>query len=374
MQNLILENQTKIIETIKILVFKENPAIFKNLDFDNDSIFLEPLLFAYFNADKKQISNNLLNEILQGYFSKKEKLNIKVSYNKKQIAYLPKLGYYQSNHKVEDILEIEGFEIIKEIHPLIDKYFTESYKGHLVNNEPIHNPLWQQHYKELEKAILIIKNELPDFYYELCFANKKIYLHDNCKILNFATIETLGMLYLYVLGEKNIIYFIEELIHQGSHNFLYYVMHDVNDFFKIDVKNIVMRDLTNQEWDYRDVFGAFHGLYTVTRRVECFDLLLSKNVFTGRDKHELLGRLSDQFSRFKTGLELLNFDEVYTKKGLGFYYELNSRCQNILEKYQKLSNYFDLSNRDLDFRYNDFCKLNPIEDFYKKEKEGFFKL
>jgi hypothetical protein len=101
--------------------------------------------------------------------------------------------------------------------------------------------------------------------------------------------------------------------------------------------------------------------------------LLSKDVFTGKEKHELLGRLADQFSRFRTGLELLDFDEVYTQKGKDLYTIYDNKCQNILEKYQKLSNYFDLSNRDLDFRYNDFCKLNPIEDFYKKEKEGFFK-
>tara|TARA_B110001452_G_scaffold232490_1_gene209813 strand:- start:18 stop:281 length:264 start_codon:yes stop_codon:yes gene_type:complete len=84
--------------------------------------------------------------------------------------------------------------------------------------------------------------------------------------------------------------------------------------------------------------------------------------FFGREKHELLGRLADQFTRFRTGLELLNFKEVYTEKGIAFYNELDTKCLSILKKYLKLKDEFDLSNRDVDFRYEDFCKLNPIKD------------
>jgi hypothetical protein len=134
-----------------------------------------------------------------------------------------------------------------------------------------------------------------------------------------------------------------------------------------------MRDYTNQEWDYRNIYGAYHGLYTVAKRVEYFDILLSKNVFSGSEKHELLGRLTDQFGRFRTGLELLNFNEVFTEKGMTFYKELDTKCASILIKYDKLLTFFDTSSVDLDFRYNDFCILNPIEEFYKKEEQGFFK-
>jgi hypothetical protein len=135
-----------------------------------------------------------------------------------------------------------------------------------------------------------------------------------------------------------------------------------------------MKDLTKQSWDYRNFYGAFHGLYTVTRRVECFDILLSKNVFSGREKHELLGRMADMFPRFQTGLELLNLDEVYTAKGKGFYLELTEKCKTILEKYKKLQFEFDFSHQDLDFRYEDFCKINSYEDFVEKDNKGYYLL
>ena len=366
--------QTEIIDTIKLLIYKENSSLLEKVDFEDDNIFLEPLLFAYFNRKKDNLfTSKMLNEILQGYFLKKENVLLKESLDKNGIAFLPNLGYFDRNtNKVEILLKVDEFEILKSCHPLLENYFVESYKGHTVNPAPLHNTVWIENYQTLEQAILVIKEHLPVFYKELVFANRRIYLHDNSKILNFASIETLGMLYFYVLGTQNLIYFIEELIHQGSHNFLYYVVHDRKEYFKIDVDNTVMRDLTHQEWDYRTVYGAFHGLFTVTQRIVCFDILLSKNVLSGLEKHELLGRMTDMILRFETGLELLDLDHVYTEKGKAYYYELYNKGQTILNKYQKLTNEFDLSHRDLDFRYDEFCELNPYQDFLEKEENNYY--
>lgn len=367
-------SQTEIINTIKLLIYKDNLTLLEKIDFDDDEIFLEPLLFAYFNSKKESLfSSKMVTEIMQGYFAEKEPLYFKESFNKEGIAYVPNCGYFdKTGKKVDELLVIDKFEILKTCHPLLEKYFTEFYKGHVVNPKPIHKSVWKENYKDVEKAIFIIKEHLPEFYHDLVFANKRIYLHDNPKILNFTTVETLGMLYFYVIGNNNLIYFIEELVHQGSHNFLYYIVHNRKDYFKIDVDTIIMRDLTKQQWDYRNVYGAYHGLYTVTKRVECFDILLSKNVFTGREKHELLGRLADMFPRFQTGLELLNLDAVYTEKGKKFYFELTQKCESILKKYQKLTQEFDLSHRDLDFRYDEFCLTNSFEDFQRKDFEGYY--
>ncbi|MFI0428451.1 hypothetical protein [Mariniflexile sp. HMF6888] len=347
----------------------------RKLNFEDDNSFLEPLLFSYFNSKKENLfPKETLKEILQGYFLVKERIKVKYSFNKNDIAFIPEVGYFKKgeNTPYESILKEGDFEIVKEIHPTQEKYFVEFYKGHIENQTPEQNSVWEAYSKEVFKAIEIIKKQLPDFYKELTFANKKIYLHDNPKILNFTSVETLGMLYFYVIGSSNLVYFIEELIHQGSHNYLYYVLHNRKDYFKIDVDNLVMRDFSKQQWDYRSIYGAFHGLFTVTQRVECFDKLLIKNVFSGREKHELIGRLIDQFSRFRTGLELLNFNEVYTEKGIAFYNQLDKKCESILKKYSKFKSEFDLSNRDLDFRYDDFCKLNPFEDFLKKDQNNYY--
>ena len=41
-----------LLETIQLLLYKEKPTLLNKVNFDDDNIFLEPLLFAYFNSKK----------------------------------------------------------------------------------------------------------------------------------------------------------------------------------------------------------------------------------------------------------------------------------------------------------------------------------
>ena len=62
-------NKDEILEVTKILIYKENPLLFEKLDFNNNDVFLEPLLFAYFNSKSYNLlPKEALEEILQGYF------------------------------------------------------------------------------------------------------------------------------------------------------------------------------------------------------------------------------------------------------------------------------------------------------------------
>lgn len=88
-------NRVKIIEILQILLYKENPSLLEKINFEDDNIFLEPLLFAYFNSKKDNLfSEIMLTEITQGYFIEKEPLLLKESFNNEGIAYVPNLGYF----------------------------------------------------------------------------------------------------------------------------------------------------------------------------------------------------------------------------------------------------------------------------------------
>ena len=52
----VIENKSKLADDMKVLLYDENNKIFDRLDFNNDNIFLEPLLFNYFNTsiDKRK--------------------------------------------------------------------------------------------------------------------------------------------------------------------------------------------------------------------------------------------------------------------------------------------------------------------------------
>ena len=54
-----------ILDNIKTLIYIEDKSIFEKIDFDDDTIYLEPLLFAYFNSKKdKLFPKEILQEIL----------------------------------------------------------------------------------------------------------------------------------------------------------------------------------------------------------------------------------------------------------------------------------------------------------------------
>ena len=90
--------KTEITNTIKLLIYKENPTLVEKVDFEDDNIFLEPLLFAYFNSKKDNLfAPEMLTEIMQGYFVEREPLQLEHSYNKEGIAYVPNLGYFNKN-------------------------------------------------------------------------------------------------------------------------------------------------------------------------------------------------------------------------------------------------------------------------------------
>lgn len=43
------------------------------------------------------VSKEVLEELMQGYFTEKEPLKIEYSYNKNGIAYIPNMGYFDKN-------------------------------------------------------------------------------------------------------------------------------------------------------------------------------------------------------------------------------------------------------------------------------------
>jgi hypothetical protein len=286
------------------------------------------LLFAYFNQNQNYPLENILAKV-------------------------------QSEDK--SITLTNGIEILKTQHPLIASRFEDINSGNLAEVE-IEKTV-QYHINNLQTGFDVIETYLPVLYTELLKTNRNVILFHNPSVLSFVTIRVHGAIFITTISENETIFFLEEIIHQGSHNTFNTIIFDKPTFFKQDIETARLGDAVNHLGEERTIFSALHGLYTVAKRYESFLPLYKKNIFKGRQKHEFLGRFSDLKKRFRTGLEILDQDRFFTPKGKQMYEVLDQLCFDTIQKIPELENLFDLSNQPSEFSYHKFCELNPIERF-----------
>jgi hypothetical protein len=99
--------------------------LLEKIDFEADNIFLEPLLFTYFNSKKDNLfSKEMLTEIMQGYFVENEPILLKESFNNYEIAFVPNLGYFDKQGNKQFFGKVERGEAM----PVIRKSAINDYQ------------------------------------------------------------------------------------------------------------------------------------------------------------------------------------------------------------------------------------------------------
>ena len=82
-------------------------------------------------------------------------------------------------------------------------------------------------------------------------------------------------------------------------------------------------------------------------------------VFSGRRRHELLGRLSFILKRFSGDLMSLNDDGLFSERGKEFFAEFGEIFDEVYRRAKGAIVEFDLSNQPYTFSYDKFVALNP---------------
>jgi len=369
-------NLDKLSQTLAILCFKKDSNLIQSIMGKDTIFFNHPSIISYFNypLEDKPFT---FSQLFVGYNGLAIE-GSEVTSDSNGIVYLPWLGMFITEHNRErfslveisnetrlkrgsEILEYKllkknylgssKIELLPEMPEVYYPDFRQTAKGHLINENPEFNTKNPQPY--IDNALEMLKKYFPEFYKELELTTSLIFVHDNYKVLNYISFNNHGAIFLYMLEE----------IHQGTHNLLNTICFDKSLLFKIDVENIMIKELINRPADYRTVYSVIHGLASISKRVEGFEKMLNAKELSDKQKHELHGRLGDQFSRFYAlGFEQLNKDYVFTESGKAYFGTMFENCAKSLDRL-KWVNQFDMSWIDLDFRYADFVKHNPIENF-----------
>lgn len=365
-----------LVDTIKILIYKEVSNLLEKLDFEDDNTFLEPLLFAYFNTKENLFSKDALKEILQGYFKIEEKIKIKYTFNKNEIAYIPKIGYFRKDeiNPFDNIIILPNtnFEVIT--HQIINlKYIFKDFNNNVIDESKItiSKMLYEDNKKSLSTALSHIKQYTNNHYSLIEKCCKKIVLFetDPKNTNSFATINAHGIAFLNIYQkEYDEVFFIDDIAHQTGHIIMTTLTFKRKDYFLID-ENLNINNITNKHNEYRSFYILYHALYTYYTSTLCLDNCLSNNCFNKKQEYEAIARIGFYLLKYKYDMDnfrkVINhykgIEKVLTEKGIAVFKKINDQFMFIRNKYYDTLKSFSYENQPYNFTYKEFIKLNPIQ-------------
>lgn len=224
-----------MIDYLKQLLYHRHPTIFERLDFDNDSVYEESLLFAYvFQKDDKW-----LDGIIYGY-EKRKPSNAIIYSNSKGVIYLPKIGYFITglpnqkfelrkeglnyglyadgnsiDYEFEPILFIDyGIEILKYPHPLFERIMIGE-GGAQLNSKITFD--YKAHLTALRSGLHLIKKYNSDLFDMMRISLKKIIIYAANEFGSFASMTSQNLIYLNAKPWATRIYFADQVSHEAGH-------------------------------------------------------------------------------------------------------------------------------------------------------------
>jgi hypothetical protein len=367
-QDIIQLHQAELTDTIKQALYEKDSSIFEKLDFENDLIFLEPSLFCYFLSAIDRSKKIPLYQSVYGYME--ESLRPQELLLKSDLfglINLPNMGYI----KTQPLLDInfKSTEIVFQIIPndFIDnsqiricKHPTDELglKADILFDEPIEQTLTKNK-AALTDACLFLQSNLPEFWQVIESVTREFVLFSSPNQNSFAGISHHGTAYFNT--EKKIqtcVFYIDDISHQCGHIIFNTLTLDVESYLRVP-KNHPIREFVKNKDDNRNVYGAFHGLFTYTCILYSMDRILEK----GDDPlmvSEALGRIGFYLNKFKIDLVNLDNPKILTDEGMSFHTQFQASYEYIYAKYNRQIVGFDYSNQPYTFQYDLFKKVNGI--------------
>ncbi|WP_077399136.1 hypothetical protein [Cellulophaga omnivescoria] len=372
----------KVIDTLKKILYQKDGTIFDKLDFYDDTIFSEPLLFSCINSKYDEWIDVLIFSLSKN----RETLN--TTYTTaidEQIIYLPNLGYIKLNKKypkkvqlkyISDSIHLsdednkllefrlkpltknkEGIEFLKCNHPLLKPlYVNEQGK---ITDIIISEDLYIKHIEHFNNALEVISQVYPEYYNLVKTYIKKVVFYQG-EANSFATIQAHGIAFFNVKDDYNEVFFLDNIMHQCAHVFFNALTLDKKELFNMPHTSD-LSFFTKEESDKGFVlYDRFHGLFTQTNINICMERCINEKIFD-EDKHfELLGRFTSNMNRFSAAINKFNHKKKYKKEGLAWYTFFNKTYEEIQNRNKSLLFKYDISNQPYVFNYKKFKDVNKL--------------
>lgn len=364
-------NQERLSNLILSYMLDQSPSVFNWLDYSNNSVFLEPLLFNYF-LQKHDSRAYTIEQAVLGYNSGSNlPKTIRVISNQEGIVYLPKLGYIQQNFSQKEfVIETEAIFDLASEYPLFKAPNTsiEIYR-HIpdivvsLEKEKLIEAAEETflgHIKVVCHSIGRMKVFMPDLFSLIERVTRNLSIFNSATQNSFAAINQHGTAFINLENKKQSeVFFIDDIAHQCGHIIFNILTLDVENYIKIP-KTTFLSQLNVNSDDHRTVYSAFHGLFTYTCILHSLDKCLDSGLFKNnlKLKKEVYARIGFYLSKFSFDLSYLNHRFIFTEAGWSFLEDFAYGYKRILKKYEHVTQVFDYSNQPYNFNFQKFEYIN----------------
>jgi hypothetical protein len=322
-RGVIARNQHRLANIQRVLIYKTAPSLFDGLDYEDDRVFLDPLLFAWFTDPARSG---------------------------------PPTALFEPGGRPAT-LDIPGtaIEILTDRHSLLDRFFVDNSSA----PEDIEVAgTTRDHYRHLIRAFALLHRYCPDFWEEVAFVTRYIMLFRAHLPNSFATLSAHGAAFFNVTEDCDEVFFLEDIAHQCGHVLFNAFTLQKERFLARDPMT-PLADLSGPPGETRKLYSAFHGLFTYTSIGRVLSTCLERQAFDDRQAHEALGRLGFVLRKFKLDLALLNQFSVFTPTGWRCYRIFSTVYDDLQGRYAPLVNPLDYGNQAYVFSYQRFDDRNP---------------
>lgn len=382
------EGQLELADAMRTLVARDDADVYEALAEAGDDAFLEPLLFARYFAKPPRLD---LPQIAFGHVPPESRpCELPVTTDAEGRVYLPRIGHLVTSlperqltacwdpharavwlqddgapvpHELRSSPHVPGsaIEVLWESNPLLDQTFMNVEGVYVTGPFPSTGPL---HESSIAHALALIAAHEPEYSGLLHQATRQVFAFDFPGVNSFATLNAHGVVYFNAGPKEDVVYFVDELVHQCGHVIFNAMTVRRREFFLVDPDRRIA-DLRPEvaRHEERSLYTVLHGLYTERAMVRCLRKLDELGVFRGRRAHELRGRLAFILSKMRIDVDNVGHPGLFTPLGEDLVETFRATLRDAERERGDLLGHV-LRGQPYNFDYARYARDNPMERWF----------
>ena len=372
--------QRRLADTIRRLIYQADESLFDQLDFANDALFLQPLLFSLFTGPSPpsglaqilygsvpsgdrpsalRISTDATGRARLGSFADIETALPSATLNfgrGSDGSYSCCRGTVAVPFRMRAPLIVPGtqIEVTTDVHPLFYRFFEQP-DARMTDAQAVSVP--QDRISHLLMALGLMQMHCQAVWTEIAAFIRLIVLYRAAEPNSFAAKSAHGAIFCNVGEDDDEIALLEDVAHQAAHVLFNAFSHEPMRLIVID-PDTPMNSLCDEASDTRPINAAFHALFTYTLICRVLSRVLDAGVLLERQTHEILGRLGLILQKFEYDLRILTLPSAYTLAGRRCHEAFDSEYQHFRARYGALVDGFAYDNQPYAFDYACFVERN----------------